>query len=81
MLGSIYGIPVRVIPDTPRFQLSADCPVSEDYRADTDAWAREWCGVHNLLADGQVMQHIQNEQTAALFMNPRTAEKLKREAA
>lgn len=78
MTGSIYGIPVHVTPDTPRFQLSADCPVTDAYRADTNAWALKWCGVSNIIADGQVMQSLHEGRVTDMFVNPRTFDQLKR---
>lgn len=52
----IYGM--RVIIDdsvVPKMQLSADCPVTEDYRADTNAWMIRFFGVRKAIPDGQVL--------------------------
>lgn len=71
----MIGIPVYIVPDTPRWQLSADCPVTDAYRTETNAWAREFFGTTNLLKDGQV---VERTRPRAFYMNPRTAAALKK---
>lgn len=69
MLNALYGIRVVVTPDAPRMQLSEDCPVTPDFRAEMNAWMVGFFGVVNTLKDNEVMHDKIND---VIYMNPRT---------
>ena len=64
---SLFGNRVFITPDIPKMKLSAECPVSPEFRAEIDAWMVKFFGMENLLPDGKVLQAAN-----ALHMNPRT---------
>jgi len=69
---SIFGNLVYVTSDVPKMKLSADCPVSQEFRIEMDAWLLEFFGTSNVFEDGKVV-----ETAHALHMNPRTLAQLK----
>jgi hypothetical protein len=70
----LYGFDVYVTPDTPKMQLSLECPVSPDVRVYINAWMREFFGTTNLIEDGA---YIVQEAVRKIWTNPRTYERLK----
>lgn len=72
------GLQVNVTEDRPRMQLSEDCPVTEEFRAETNAWMVSFFGTTNTIPDGIVYQ---NTTTFQLFCNPRTATLIRRAVA
>lgn len=70
MLNTLYGIPVQVIPDRPRMQLSEDCPCTPEYRVELNAWMLAFFGTTNMIADGQVLHVTYPEER--FVMNQRT---------
>ena len=66
---NFFGLRVVVSPDRPRMTLSENCPVTPEYRIDTDAWLLGFFGTSNVLQDGQV---IELRQEGVIVMNPRT---------
>jgi len=71
--GFIYGHRVFLTQDIPKMKLSADCPVSPEFRVEIDAWMIEFFGVINILPDGSIMKDANS-----LHMNPRTWAELKK---
>ena len=69
MLTSLYGVRVVVTPDTPRMQLSEDCPVTPEFRAEMNAWMLGFFGVTNTVEDNQVLHDKVHD---VIYMNPRT---------
>lgn len=63
------GLQVFVVKDTPRMQLSEDCPVTPAMREETNAWMRDFFGMTNVLADGLAYHDVHRN---CLFCNPRT---------
>ncbi len=63
------GLHVVVSPDVPKMQLSEECPVSDEFRTEMNAWMLQFFGVTNHVEDGQVfhMPHINQ-----IIVNPRT---------
>lgn len=72
---SFRGIPIFVTPDVPRRQLSEDVPVSPEFRAEMNAWMRDFFGTTNVLEDGQV---ITTHYGKNFHMNPRTYAQLQK---
>jgi hypothetical protein len=70
------GIRVFVSPDVPKMQLSKDCPVTDDYRADTNAWMIRFFGTTNLLKDGEFYRIYEGTVDDQIICNPRTYAKL-----
>lgn len=71
---SFLGTKVFISHDIPKMQLSKDCPVTDDFRAEMNAWMRTFFGVTNLLEDGECL-HDQLNNT--LHMNPRTWDRVR----
>lgn len=69
---TLMGMQLYITPDIPKMQLSADCPVSPDVRAETNAWMIKFFGVTNTLLDGQTIADGQGR----IFVNPRTYRQL-----
>jgi hypothetical protein len=69
--------PVQVImvPDQPKFQISPDCPLTPEFRAEMNAWCLSFFGTTNHIADGEI---ISSDTTFGKFMyaNPRTYARL-----
>lgn len=65
----LFGITVVVSEDRPKMQLSADCPVTPDFREEMNRWMAEFFGFWNLIEDGRVLMDGPN---ARAYMNPRT---------
>ena len=61
------GIKIHVTPDRPKMKLSAECPVTPDFRAEMDLWLLSFFGTTNLIPDGQAY-----DTPNGMFMNPRT---------
>ena len=40
---------------TPKMQLSADCPVTDDFRAETNQWMAEFFGMHPDIPNGYLI--------------------------
>lgn len=81
--GNMYtwnGITFQVVPDRPKMQLSADCPVTDDYRADTNAWMIRFFGTWNPLKDDEVIEVNCDALGMAggrrMMCNPRTYAKI-----
>lgn len=72
--GTIMGINIYVVPDQVKMQLSPDCPVTEDFRKEINAWMVEFFGFGNLIKDGDIWKSPE-----ALYTNPRTFFNLKKE--
>lgn len=72
-LDLLYGLRVVVHPDVPKMQLSLDCPVTDEYRKDTNAWMIRFFGMTNLISNGSVYR-----MGDTLTMNPRTWEQIKK---
>lgn len=69
----LYGLRVVVHPDVPKMQLSLDCPVTDEYRKDTNAWMIRFFGMTNLIPDGSVYR-----VGDTLTMNQRTWGQIKK---
>lgn len=69
------GLQVNIVKDRPRMQLSEDCPVTEEFRAETNAWMVSFFGTTCNVPDGVVYQ---NTTTGQLFCNERTADLIRR---
>lgn len=52
---------------TPKLQLSADCPVTEEFRQETNQWMESFFGVDYLIPTGTT--YIAGD---TIFMNPET---------
>lgn len=63
------GVALYVLPDTPRMQLSPECPVTEDFRAEMNAWMVDFFGTTNVLRDGHIYIDM---GTKRHYCNPRT---------
>lgn len=72
------GMKLYVNPDTvrPKMQLSDDCPVTPDFRAEMNAWMLEFFGsvVENSVPDGVALA---SSRYGAFHVNPRTFAALK----
>lgn len=67
----LSGVPIRVMPDTPKLRLSNQVTVSPQFRKEFDAWLLEMFP-SNILRDNEVIG-----VGGALLMNPRTWAKVK----
>lgn len=65
---------VHVSPDRPKMVLSERVPVSPEFRAEMDAWMREFFGTWNLIEDSQMLKTRDGNK---IFVNPRTYESIK----
>ena len=65
------GLKIQISPDLPKMQLSEDCPVSDEFRADINDWMKQFFGYSNIIEDGQILTTFA-EQQQLLIMNPRT---------
>lgn len=74
------GVTFQVVPDRPKMQLSADCPVTDDYRADTNAWMIRFFGMVNPMKDDEVIEvnfdAVGIGGGRRLMCNPRTYAKI-----
>lgn len=75
-MNAFNGIPIIVTPDRYR-TLSADVPVTPEFRAEIDAWMKTFFKPKNILRDGEVFQ--MGPPNSPLYMNPRTYETVKQE--
>lgn len=71
---NFMGTKVFISHDIPKMRLSEDCPVTDDFRAEMNAWMRDFFGVTNLLEDGQCLHDWLNN---TLHMNPRTWDRVR----
>lgn len=69
-------VTIIMVPDQPKFQISPDCPLTTEFRAEMNAWCLSFFGTTNYIADDEI---ISSNTTFGKFMyvNPRTYEKLK----
>lgn len=58
----------NVLTQVPRMQLSADCPVTPAYRAETNEWMRQFFGVKEIA--------FINERDGAVFLSERAFREL-----
>lgn len=73
---TLYGFPVvesLLCADVPRFTLSAEVPVTQEFRDSFNQWAREFFGT------GDVTYTVRNPVTGktSIFVSPRTAATLR----
>lgn len=73
---AMNGYTIRVSPDFPKMQLSIDCPVTPEFREETNAWMIRFFGMDNLIPDGEVYVM---ETLRIIQMNPRTYDRLQRD--
>lgn len=73
---AMNGYYVRVSADFPKMQLSIDCPVTPEFRDETNAWMIRFFGMDNLIPDGEVFIM---ETLRIIQMNPRTYARLERD--
>lgn len=66
---TLYGMVVIISPDHPKMQLSADCPVTPEFRVEMNLWMREFFGTTNLVPDGRSIVLTQQNR---VVVNPRT---------
>ena len=66
---TLYGLKVILSPDRPKMQLSKDCPVTDDFRKEINAWMVEFFGTTNIIPDGQM---IMFNELGTVGINPRT---------
>lgn len=75
-----FGVTFQIVPDRPKMQLSPDCPVTDDYRADTNAWMARFFGMWNPLEDNKVFEvnfdPLGMTGGRRLICNPRTYAKI-----
>lgn len=69
------NVVVRVSPDLPKFQISPECPLTDDFRKEMNAWCLSFFGTENLLKDGESYQYSVDGTTVVL-VNPRTFARL-----
>ena len=72
-LKRIHGLDVVISSDYPKMQLSKDCPVTPEFRAEINAWMVEFFGVSNVCPDGQFYVIEAHQQ---IVMNQRTYRQL-----
>lgn len=72
-------IAIRISPDIPKFQISLDCPLTDDFRKEMNAWCISFFGTTNLVEDNQAYR-FQDGGFTVLLVNPRTYAKLPRYA-
>lgn len=73
-----WGVELHVVPDHPKMQLSAGCPVSDDFRKEMNEWMRGFFGMVQALEDGDVRV---SQQMGCMWMNPNTFQRLRHAAA
>ena len=66
---ALSGYHVQVSPDTPKMQLSENCPVTPAFRVEVNEWMKHFFGTQNLIPDGEC--YIM-ETMKIIQMNPRT---------
>lgn len=69
-------VAIIVVPDQPKFQISPECPLTPEFRAEMNAWCLSFFGTTNYIADGEI---ISSNTTFGKFMyaNPRTYARIK----
>jgi hypothetical protein len=73
-VGRVFGgTQIYVVEDQPKMKLSADCPVTPEFRLEMDAWLIRFFGMENRLVDGEIIS-VGN----SLHMNPRTFSEFKK---
>ncbi len=72
-----HGLPFRVTvsPDVPKIQISEDCPLTDVFRAEMNAWCLSFFGTTNSVADNEVI--VVGGST--LVVSPRTFNRLSKE--
>jgi hypothetical protein len=65
------GIKIVVSPDRPKFQISPDCPLTDDFRIEMNAWCLSFFGTDNLVPDNQAL-----DVDGVTYVNPRTFARL-----
>lgn len=72
--GPLLCAPFNVVvsPDLPKIQISNDCPLSDDFRAEMNAWCLSFFGTANIVSDTEVL--VVGVRT--LMVNPRTFKRL-----
>lgn len=71
-VSTLYGTKIVVSPDRPKFQISPDCPLTDDFRVEMNAWCLSFFGTENLVPDNQALKI-----DGVLYVNPRTFERMK----
>lgn len=69
-------VAIIVVPDQPKFQISSDCPLTPEFRAEMNAWCLSFFGTTNYIPDGQVISST-TDGGKFLYANPRTYANLK----
>lgn len=72
----IQGLDIRVVPDSQKIKLKEDLLISESVRNSFNLFLAVNFGFSNWLADGQT---VLDRDRRVVYMNPRTAEAVKRE--
>lgn len=65
---SIFGFNIIEAPRRPKMQLSEDCPVTDDFRKEINAWMIEFFGYDDTIKIGTAYMFGNN-----LVMRPETA--------
>lgn len=71
----IFGLQIVVASEIPKYQLPMDVPVTEEFRADFNKWAREFFGVSCLVPPGTFYKL--STPYEALLVHPSDYQKLK----
>ena len=76
---NIFGLPIHVSPDHNKYTLPEEVirgvPWPKGFREEINKWSRDFIGIHNLVADGQVLKV--GDLNAYILANPRTYEQMK----
>lgn len=73
---TLFGKRIFIDPnEVPRMQLSPDVPLTPEFRAEFNAWMREFFGMRSTIEDGVVL-----DMFGDLYMNRATYERLRSEA-
>lgn len=82
-MNTYMGMRILISPDTitPKLQLSQDCPVTPEFRAEMNAWMREFFGVtvSNTLEDGRILPVVLPEARPSLSLFTPDVEQVKGE--
>lgn len=75
--GPLLCAPFNVVvsPDVPKIQISEDCPLTDVFRAEMNAWCLSFFGTTNSVADNEVI--VVGGST--LVVSPRTFNRLSKE--
>lgn len=70
---TLFGRKVYVIPDRPKMILSPELPVTEEFRADFNAWLLSFFGTECFISDDEII--FAGDDT--VYVNVRTFNRLK----